>query len=241
MSFIFTNGPTLYGIAAVAIDNAGVRSAPDEVWFLVTYPPPANDDFVNRPLLTEPTLTVKGNNRFATQEPSEPGAGEASIWWSWLAPTSETYTVSAVALGYFPPALEIYTGDTLSSLTLVTNGVSSSVTPYAAQVELNAIAGREYSIAISAQLGSGGDCALCITPKASGAERATFTGIGLLAGEKVRLYFNTGVSNAWQIEKSVNGRFWLPISQPYPSNCILDLEDSSSGFSQGFYRIVASP
>jgi hypothetical protein len=186
-------------------------------------------------------LTVKGNNRFATREPSEPLEGEASVWWSWQAPSSQTYTMSAVGLGYFPPALGIFTGDTVSNLSLVTNGLPGAATPYAAQVELNATAGSVYSIAISAQMGAGGDCVLCIAPKGSALEHSAFTSIDLIGPEKVRVYFRTGGSNACQIEKRQNGSLWMPISLKYPSNCVLDFEDSIPDLSWGFYRLVSSP
>jgi hypothetical protein len=44
---------------------------------------PANDDFINRIVLTNAGFEVKGLNRFASREPGEPTPGICSLWWSW--------------------------------------------------------------------------------------------------------------------------------------------------------------
>jgi hypothetical protein len=82
-------------VRARATDNSGATTISDAVYFLVTYPPPINDDFTHRTPFTGAFVTMKGDNGYATHEIDEPTVGYKSVWWSWTAPTSGTYTVTA--------------------------------------------------------------------------------------------------------------------------------------------------
>jgi hypothetical protein len=103
----------------------------------------ANDDFTNAIRLAGSDLHAAGSTGGATREPNEPGLGSTSLfgslWWRWIAPESGTVNVDASASSA-GMLIGIYTGDSLSTLTPVTNGQSRAV--------FNATAGTEYYFAI---------------------------------------------------------------------------------------------
>jgi hypothetical protein len=65
------------------------------------YPPPPNDDFSNRTVVSGSSLVLHGNTVGATREAGEPEEGGSllpdTIWWSWTAPASGFVTESEEA------------------------------------------------------------------------------------------------------------------------------------------------
>ena len=106
-------------------------------------PPPPNDDFSNRTVLTGTNLMVTGSNVRTSQESGEPNpTGDAagrSVWWSWTAPVDGTLQIDATTSSFWP-LIEIYTGNNLSSLDAITNGGGSVV--------FHVTAGATYQIAL---------------------------------------------------------------------------------------------
>ncbi len=168
LSLSVTNAPLSYRLWVKATDNCGVTTVSSEVQFLVTYPPPANDDFADRIPITGSWVTVSGDNRYGTREPGEPTQGDKSAWWSWTAPTSGVYTVTAVGLpGLFWPALDVYTGSVLTKLSFLTNAICSGLDPtYSARVVIEATAGTAYVLAVGTVGGQGGGLSLSVVPTA---------------------------------------------------------------------------
>jgi hypothetical protein len=124
-------------------------------------PPPANDLFANRALISGGFYETNGSFIGSTQEPSEPNhalpngnpAFAQTLWWTWTAPTN--LGVSAIPVSLladavsFPPNLAVYTGTSLAGLTRVplttqTNGMTRSASFIAS-------AGTAYQIAIGGQ------------------------------------------------------------------------------------------
>jgi hypothetical protein len=244
VSMLFTNGPEGHQLWARATDNSGVTSVSGEIYFIVTYPPPVNDNFANSIPLTNYWVTVTGNNAYATREPGDPTAGDKSVWWSWTVPTSGVYTVTAMGMGYFDPFLGIYSGTTISNLTLIGSDTydGSSGMTYATRVKVNATAGATYVIAVSTVAGFGGDIALCIVPAALPGAPATLNRISSLADGSCRLHFNTGITNNWVIEASTNLVDWDPVSIAFPPGCSLDFTDYyAAALPLRFYRLRAAP
>ena len=115
-------------------------------------PPPANDDLADATVIG-PTLplAVQGDNGFATIEPGEsalPISGltddSHSVWYQWTPSVSELVKLNACHLDQ--PRLGVFTGTTISSLVVATEPQSRS--PYC-EVELSAVAGTTYEIAIA--------------------------------------------------------------------------------------------
>ncbi len=83
--------------------------------------PPPNDNFANRTILTGNWVLLTNSSLAATTQQGEPGAGN-SIWWSWTAPFAGHVTFMSPS----GQELDIYSGDTLSNLTLICGGQTNS-------------------------------------------------------------------------------------------------------------------
>ncbi|HEX8205644.1 MAG TPA: hypothetical protein VF587_06265, partial [Solirubrobacteraceae bacterium] len=111
---------------------------------------PANDNLANAAPLTGSAATATGSNAAATHEPGEPNHayayGQASVWWTWTAPSTGGVTLSTAGSG-FDTALAVYTGDTVSGLIPVADNDNAG-TGYQSSLSFRAIAGATYRIAV---------------------------------------------------------------------------------------------
>lgn len=112
-------------------------------------PPPLNDNFSARIVLTGSPVSVVGYNFNATREPGEPatdaygyGAGK-SVWYSWTAEKSGSVTLTAVAVKNLQPLMGVFTGTALNQLTRIASGWED--------VSFNATAGATYQILIDGE------------------------------------------------------------------------------------------
>jgi hypothetical protein len=110
----------------------------------------ANDDFADRLLIEETSIVFDASNVLGTREPDEPAHGTetngASVWWEWIAPASGKVSLRAWAAYGANPILDVFTGDVLTNLVLVTNSV-------AGELSFDAEEGTHYIIA---EVGAGG-------------------------------------------------------------------------------------
>jgi subtilisin family serine protease len=89
---------------------------------------PRNDNFANSYTIAKPSMTSSitfvANNVDATKETGEPNhagdAGGKSVWWNWTAPSTTSVTFTTKGSG-FDTVLAVYTGSSVSGLTLVTS------------------------------------------------------------------------------------------------------------------------
>ena len=113
---------------------------------------PDNDQFANRFFLNGDDVAVEGTFLDASREIGEDtangaGFGEASVWWSWRAPRDGHVRVSASAFAGVPvQRLEVFDGDTLSSLSLLSSAEFQSQRPDVQSI-VPVQAGRSYAIA----------------------------------------------------------------------------------------------
>ena len=168
---------------------------------------PPNDDFQNRILLSGLNPTASGANFEATHEPGEnisrPGqivlhTGEASIWWSWIAPASGVFSISTGGSGYSPP-IGVYVGTNLTNLTAVASSDSNS-----RLLTFSASAGTRYEIAANDSSGVVGNIDLKIAPIVSPPNDA-FTNALPLTGGNASATGTTFGATAELSEPSVNG------------------------------------
>ena len=126
----------------VVVSNAfGVVASSNAT--LTVFAPPTNDLFASRALITGLTNTVTGQNVGATRESGEPrivsDPGGKSVWYTWTAPTNGTVFINTSGSS-FDPLLGVYTGSSVSALTLVAAGHSSVV--------FAGVSGRTYQLAV---------------------------------------------------------------------------------------------
>lgn len=138
----------------LAVDGFGASSGPI---VLNRVPAPLNDNFTNRIALTELPKTVAGSNVSATKEPSEPNhagrRGGNSLWWTWTAVSNGPVTVDTLGSS-FDTLLAVYTGDSVSRLTVVASNNDFSGTD--SRLAFNASAGTAYQIAVDGFAGDEG-------------------------------------------------------------------------------------
>jgi hypothetical protein len=137
---------------------------------------PANDDFVQAQVLPSfPTVSASSSNALADKEPGEPNhagkLGGGSVWFSWTAPETGPFVVSACP--YFENSpdtlLAVYTGGSLAGLTPVAAGDDSpsGCQEVASEATIEAVAGTTYRIAVDSKGDGGGIFSLDIKGKPS--------------------------------------------------------------------------
>lgn len=124
---------------------------------------PSNDTFAARPALSGVPVVVTGSNRGADLEQGEPVPvgttyWQASIWWSWTAPSDGQYTITTDGSG-FDTLLGVYTGTVLNSLFNVGRDDDSGAGA-ASLLSFFALAGETYAIQVAGFDGSVGDVRL---------------------------------------------------------------------------------
>jgi hypothetical protein len=105
--------------------------------------PPPNDDFVDRILLSGPSLSVTGWTHYASIESGEPNA-HRSVWWSWTAPSSGRFFVRTIGSPQETP-IGVFRGTNVANLTSVT-----SMTRDYNAISFDTVAGTTYEIAVLA-------------------------------------------------------------------------------------------
>ncbi|MEO1060731.1 MAG: hypothetical protein AAFZ07_04885 [Actinomycetota bacterium] len=127
--------------------------------------PPANDDFADRAPFVDSTT---GSNVGASLEADEPtgpwsSGAEASVWFSWTAPRSATYTVTTRGSAIDTQA-SVWVGDAIGDLDHVVeaSGHRDVRGPVYGQAEFSAAAGMTYQVAVYAAGATRGDVALAM-------------------------------------------------------------------------------
>ena len=142
---------TLFLIAVPTIGSAGAAA-------------PANDNFADAEILTGlPTLTT-GSSIDATRETDEPDHGSfglgSSVWYDWTAPSSGPVAIDLSGSDY-DTFLAVYTGDTLTSLSLVGEDDDGG-TGLDSKLAFSAVSGVTYRIAVDGFGGATGPLQLAI-------------------------------------------------------------------------------
>jgi hypothetical protein len=166
----------------LAVDGWSNRTGPIDLNIAPTAPP--NDNFANRITLTGDTANATGSNVRATGEAGEPyQSGETnSVWWTWTAPSTGSYTINTVGSGY-DTWLSLFTGSAVSNLSLVAADDDSGG-GWTSRINLNAIGGQTYQIAVEGWSNRIGPINLNIGATSLGSGNLSETANNTLKGEK---------------------------------------------------------
>ncbi|MBN2505696.1 MAG: lamin tail domain-containing protein [Verrucomicrobia bacterium] len=112
---------------------------------------PANDHFADRLPLRGLMVSTAGHNTNATRELGEPdhwpGTGDRSVWWTWTAPSDGPVSITT-SNSSFDTLLAVYTGPSVSNLTLVANNDDAPGIWPRSGVQFAAAAGTAYQVAV---------------------------------------------------------------------------------------------
>src|SRR6185503_14464686 len=134
----------------VATDDAGISTSSSTEYLDVKYRGPINDHFANRIAFTGSFVSVTGSTQHASWELGEsqwvwPG----SSWWSWTAPATGSFTITAKSSSGDWPSLAVFTGTDLARLNLITNRSNAQQgSPSSTRLGIQAQAGITYPIAV---------------------------------------------------------------------------------------------
>ena len=131
-------------------------------WGQIAVPVPPNDHFTNAYVISGAQGATNGTNVRATRESGETNhVGNTtvkSIWYQWTAPTNGGVAIDTIGSS-FDTLLAVYTGTTVTNLTLVANDDDSGG-GLDSQVVFTATAGTTYRIAVDGMNGVQGSVAL---------------------------------------------------------------------------------
>ena len=143
----------------IALDGAGGVSGNITLNFGAA---PPNDSFTNRIAISGLSASVTGTNANASKEAGEPNHagnfGGRSVWWKWTAPANARVTIDTIGSS-FDTILAVYTGSSVSSLTLVASD-DDGAGNLKSRVSFLAIAGTTYQIAVDGFGGANGSIVL---------------------------------------------------------------------------------
>ncbi len=136
----------------IAVDGkSGASGAIQLAANLVQPLAPVNDSFAAATILTDTTFAVSGSNTGATLQTGEPKharlRGGKSVWWSWTAPSSGTFTVATTGSS-FDTTLAIYTGSAVNTLAVAGSNDDQSNNLRTSKVVVSVVSGTTYRIVV---------------------------------------------------------------------------------------------
>jgi len=127
---------------------------------------PVNDKFANAQVLSGASVSTWASTTGATKEPGEPNhggnIGGASVWYRWTAPVTGAYTLDPSGT-QFVPLLAVYTGNSVSQLSVV----ASNAAPASGPLNFQATKGVTYQIAVDGYGGKSGNMMLRLSQSAN--------------------------------------------------------------------------
>jgi hypothetical protein len=198
------------------------------------------DDFDQRITLSGFAATSSGlSNSNATKEAGEPNhagnAGGKSLWWTWQAPGAGTATITTAGTT-FRNALAVYTGSTVSNLTIVATNLPGAGTNTSV-VTFSAIPGTVYQIAVDGFNGASGNVVVSVSlPGAIILQNPAVTN-GFFQFTVI-----SGLGQPLRVDASTNLQLWVPLTTfTNVSGSFNVIDPGSTGFPRRFYRGVVIP
>lgn len=199
--------------------------------------PPQNDNFASRLLLTGKTNTIQMSNAGATREPAEPyhcgNTGGKSIWWRWIAPESGRYVITTLGSD-FDTLLAIYTGSSLSALSLVAANDDFQSGTRQSWVAFNAVTNTEYQIAVDGFNGASGNIILTIKPY----NPTVFVQWGHSKSDGFYGAISGEIGASMTIQASTNLINWFTLTNAFNTSGTIEFKDPETTAPQKYYRVI---
>jgi uncharacterized repeat protein (TIGR01451 family)/uncharacterized delta-60 repeat protein len=146
---------------------------------------PANDNFANAQVAVGASGSINGSNIGATKETGEPptiagNAGGASVWYTWTAPANMTVSFATVGSD-FDTIMGVYTGNSITALTVVGENDDANGATVTSAVTFNAAGGTKYFIAVDGFDGATGNIILSWGANPSAGDFRFTTGLHLFS------------------------------------------------------------
>lgn len=199
----------------------------------------AGDDFISALPIVGASATVYGTNVGMTKEPGEPNhagnPGGKSIWWRWTAPASGPVTITTAG-STFTTLLGVYTGPTVSNLTVMASDINSSGGTNRSRVTFDAVAGVTYHIAVDGYNAASARITLSLT--SSGGTLVRLFPFPRLPDGTARIDLTGEPNRTYWFEYSDDLIAWTPLSSVTTSGsgtCTFT-DSSAAGVDVRFYR-----
>ncbi len=172
------------GLIVEATTNNNITLVPVTIPVDCTTAAP-NDNFSTPTVLSGTPLSISQYNNCSSKEAGEPNhagnAGGHSVWFTWTPDSNQTAIVTT-RRSDFDTLLAVYTGNTLSTLSVVASNDDISSAIHQSAVTFNASAGSTYRIAVDGYNGAVGTVALNLNPPANDDFASAFTIAGVNGG-----------------------------------------------------------
>jgi hypothetical protein len=237
----------------IAVDGYNGASGSIQLNIVAPLPPPVNDPFASRISLSGLTSATTGSNVSATKEAGEPNhagnSGGKSVWWTWTAPANGLMRVTTDGSA-FDTLLAVYTGSSVSGLTLVASDDDSGE-GFASAVTFAATAGTTYQIAVDGYIGASGAIQLNLYPLAP----LRLLRPQRLPGGSCRLWIVSSDGRPLDISRAAHIEVyactevlqpishWTRLTSPFSAlNGLLYLDDTAAnGLPLRFYSVLERP
>ncbi|MGA2866234.1 MAG: pre-peptidase C-terminal domain-containing protein [Verrucomicrobiota bacterium] len=174
----------------------------------------AGDNFSTALSLSGSSCTTNASNVNFTKEPGEPNhagnPGGTSIWWRWTAPASGPVTFSTAG-STFDTLLAIYTGNSVSTLSLVGSDHNSTGGANRSKVTFTAVQNTTYDIAVDGYNGASGMVTLSLTLTTTAVPPPLITHPAVLANATFQFTLAGQASQTYSVEYSSDLATWLPL------------------------------
>jgi uncharacterized repeat protein (TIGR02543 family) len=201
----------------------------------------AGDDFITALPLSGSSVTTVATNVGMSKEPGEPNhagnPGGKSIWWRWMAPSSGPVTVTTAG-SPFNTLLGIYTGQAVSSLTLIASDNNSGGTSNRSRVAFSAVAGTIYNIAVDGVNGASSRVNLSVTMGTGPGTNPQLRNIVRLVDGRAQFMVVGSTNRAYLIQASENLSAWIGIGSVNTdgSGTGVFIDPSAAAHPQRFYK-----
>jgi len=187
---------------------------------------PRNNDFASAYAIARPSsassITFVANNVDATKETGEPNhagnAGGKSVWWNWTSPSTASATFTTKGSG-FDTLLAVYTGSSVSALTLVASDNNSGQCG-TSQVTFTPASGTTYRIAVDGYNGAHGTIKLNLQTDSS--------------AQPTSLQFTSSTV------QRPSGQFKVTVTGPASASVTLDVSSDLSTWTPGYASFALS-